>query len=167
MRTALTLAALVLSGGALFASEPCLSAKSLLRSTQCELESLYTRSEMGTAPTGTTRGTAIFSPGTHKTVPVSRMIRVLWRGKEFPDCETMINRVLWGKAITAKVYVGESWYDGKPSMIFDYAPTSKLFGNARDEVREIAPGLWLGLTYVRKDCRVELTNFFVLEAKCQ
>ena len=68
---------------------------------------------------------------------------------------------------TAAVYYGPSWLDGQPSIIMDYAETSKLMFTLRDEIREVAPGLYLGVMFVRRDggCTHKFRNFFALEAK--
>jgi hypothetical protein len=76
----------------------------------------------------------------------------------------MINRLAGGReAVTASVYVGESWLDGKPSLILDYAG-SKRFDDVRDEMREVSPGVFVGLTYVRKCPAPKLAMFFALDA---
>ena len=55
--------------------------------------------------------------------------------------------------------------NSKPSVIFDYATGPKWAQKARDEVREIAPGLYLGIMYFR-DCPCpKMGMFFALE-KC-
>ena len=45
--------------------------------------------------------------------------------------------------------ISVSRYDGKPALVLDYAPGgSFLWGTVlgmRDELREVAPGVWLGL----------------------
>jgi hypothetical protein len=134
----------------------------LVRMSRCELEAVYRRADMGTAPAGVTRGRAIFNPGSRLTVPAARVTRILWQGKVFKDDGMMVNRVFGVRAIHARVYVGESWFDGRPSVIMDYCGTSRLFPDVRDEIREVGPGLWLGLTYIRRDTGPELTNFFAL-----
>jgi len=52
-------------------------------------------------------------------------------------------------------------------LVFDYCGTSKLFGNVRDEAREVAPSVYLGLTYLRQNCGAKLAVFFVLDARCK
>jgi hypothetical protein len=121
----------------------------LVRMSRADLESLYRSAEVGVIPLGSTRGRAIYRPGTRVTVPASWAVHVLWRGKVFREDGTMVNRTFAGRAVTARVYIGESWLDGRPTLVLDYADTSKLFRDVRDEQREIAPGLYLGLTYVR------------------
>jgi hypothetical protein len=54
-------------------------------------------------------------------------------------------------AIVAQVYKTESWFDGKECIVLDYSKTSLLAEHVRDEIREIGPGLYLGLVYWKKD----------------
>jgi hypothetical protein len=145
--------------------DPVRGMDDLVRMSRADLEALYRGAEIGNAPTGFARGRAIYDPGTRLTVPASRLIHVLWQGKVFKSDGMMVNRVFGLRAVHARVYVGESWLDGKPSLILDYCGTSRIFGDARDEVRELSPGLYLGLTHVRRDTGPELTMFFTLDAR--
>jgi len=164
--TVVLAAILVLAGapGRVRAEEPCLTVADLLRMSQPELEALYRAADVGTVPCGSTRGRAIYHPGTRATVPASRAIHLLWKGKVFRDDGTMINRTFAGRAVTARVFVGESWLDGRPTLVLDYADTSRLFRGVRDEQREVAPGVYLGLTYLRKHAGPELALFYALDA---
>jgi hypothetical protein len=80
----------------------------------------------------------------------------------------MINRLPGGaEVVRARVFVTDSWFDGKPTLAFDYCGESRLFGHVRDEVREICPGLYLGLTYLRQPCGApKFSNFFILDDRC-
>lgn len=140
------------------------NANDLVRLSRSDLEAVYRVSDVGTIPMGSTRGTAIFKPGSRMTVPASRATRILWQGKFFKD-DVMVNRVLGMRAIDTRTYIGESWMDGKPSFILDYYETTKLFKDVRDEVREVSPGLYLGAMYFRKPDGPELAMFFTLETK--
>ena len=137
------------------------SASDLVRLSRADLEAVYRVSDVGTIPVGSTRGTAIFKPGSRMTMPASRVTRILWQGKYFKD-DVMVNRVLGVHAIETRTYISESWLDGKPSFILDY-DTTKLFKDVRDEVREVSPGLYLGAMYFRKPDGPELAMFFTLE----
>jgi hypothetical protein len=147
------------------AYHPTYTLDQLVRMDREQLESLYRGVDMGQAPSGVTNGRAIRNPGSRLTVPVSRVVRVLWQGKVFTDDGMMVNRVLGLRAVHARVYVGESWLDGRPSVILDYAGTSRLFPDVRDEVREVSPGVWLGVMYTRKPGGAEQTMFFALAAR--
>jgi hypothetical protein len=134
-----------------------------VRSDQATLEALYSAGTVSTPPPGFAPGRAIPKPGARNTVRRSNLIGVLWKGKVFSEGQ-MINRLAGGReAVTASVYVGESWLDGKPSLILDYAG-SRRFGDVRDEMREVSPGVYLGLTYVRKCPEPKLSMFFALDA---
>jgi hypothetical protein len=135
----------------------------LVRMSEPELEALYRGADVGVIPAGSTRGRAIYHPGTRVTVSASRAIHVLWKGKVFRDDGIMINRTFAGRHVTAQIYLGESWLDGRPSVVLDYADTSKLFRDVRDEMRQICPGLYLGLTHVRKCTGPELAMYFALD----
>lgn len=137
----------------------------LVRMSRCDLENLYRHAEIGCPPGGVTDGRAIINAGSAITVPAAAVTRVIWQGKVFTDDNMMVNRVFGMRAIRARVYTGESWLDGKPSVILDYAETSKLYADVRDEVREISPGLYLGIAYHRTDAGPELNKFFTLDSR--
>ena len=138
----------------------------LVRMTKCELLATFEAADSTTAPCGFARGTAIFAAGTPRTVPMSRLTRGLWQGKEFLPDGSLVNRVLGGiRIVPADVYPSTSFRDGRPALVVDYSERSKLLGNVRDEVREVSPGIFLGVTYVRNRAGVwDVAMFFVLEA---
>ena len=47
------------------------------------------------------------------------------------------------------MYRDASRLDGRPCIVLDYSKTSRVAGWVRDEIREVAPRLYLGLVYVR------------------
>lgn len=51
------------------------------------------------------------------------------------------------QAIKAVIYTQDSWYDGRPCIVLDYSRTSLAARMIRDEIREIAPGVFLGLVF--------------------
>ena len=136
----------------------------LVRMPAADLAALYAASPAASAPSGFAPGRAIKNPGSRFTAANSRATGLLWKGKIFRDDGTMINRLAGGvKAIPADVYVGESWVDGQPALIFDYG-RSKLWPDVRDEVREVSPGLYLGIMYKGK-AKPEQKMFFTLDAR--
>lgn len=136
----------------------------LVHSDRATLEGLYSQGVVTTPPPGFAPGRAIPEPGSRKTVRRSKTIGLLWKGKVFSEGQ-MINRLIGGReAVTASVYEGESWLDGKPSLILDYAG-SKRFGDVRDEMREVSPGVYVGLTYIRKCPQPKLAMFFALDTR--
>lgn len=124
------------------------SAEQLLRMKECELVQVYKSGVAGTPPCGFAPGTMIFQPGSPITVPFARMMSATaWQGKMFPGDGTMVNRMFGLPAIKAAVGPGDSFIDGRPSVIFDYQNTSFVWRNYRDEVREVSPGVYLGIMH--------------------
>ena len=171
-RTAVAALALVAGGSAAHepAAQPAVAIRGmddLVRMDRPTLEALYRGAEVGNAPAGFARGKAIYNPGSRLTVPASRAVHVLWQGKFF-EGDGMVNRVFGVRAVHARVYVGESWLDGAPTLVLDYCGTSRLFSNVRDEIREVCPGLYLGIMYVRHDdTGPQLATFFALDTRQQ
>jgi len=62
------------------------------------------------------------------------------------------------KLIRAKVYKAPSWFDQKECIVLDYSHTSLVARKIRDEIREVAPGLFLGIVFWG---RTKLINFAV------
>jgi len=127
----------------------------LLKMSQAELDALFTSSPAGDLPNGEAEGTAIIAPGTTYSDEIARFINhFAWQGKNF-DAEKGVlkNRILplGFNAILAKVYKGTSWLDGKECIVLDYSETSLLAQWIRDEIRQIGPGLYLGVVYWKKD----------------
>jgi len=130
----------------------------------CELEQLYAQGCLAPIPPGKIRGQALLNPGTKLAVPASRASRLVWQGKIFnTDGCTAVNRFFGLRAIKANVYTAESWRDGRPALILDYSQTSLLYAPYRDEIRQIAPGLYLGLMFDRTVCPPKLKMYFALE----
>jgi hypothetical protein len=123
----------------------------LLAMSGSELDDLFTASEPGDIPNGEANGTAIIAPGTVYTQEIATFINhFAWQGKTFNASKgTLCNRILpFGlNAIIARVYKGESWFDGKDCIVLDYSETSLLAHWIRDEIRLISPNLYLGLVY--------------------
>ncbi len=114
-----------------------------------QLEALYRQSGPGPVPAGKVRGLALY-PESRYPRAKSKAARVAWQGKVFdPASGTATNRFFGVRAIKGAVYSGQSWLDGGPSMILDYRNMSKVYSNYRDEIRQVAPGLYLGLMYDR------------------
>jgi hypothetical protein len=142
---------------------PC-SFDALVRMNWPELEQLYRQSEAGTIPHGLTLGRAIYPSGQTLSGPRAAVSRMVWRGKFFKDDCTMINQWRCCKATRARVYYGPSWLDCKPSIILDYQGMARfVWTDVRDEIREVAPGLYVGAMYHHKSPE-KYEVLFVLEA---
>jgi hypothetical protein len=123
----------------------------LLKMSQAELDDLFRNSTAGDIPDGEADGTAIIAPGTELEATAARFIHLFaWQGKVFDAAKGELrNKILpFGvKAIVAKVYKDKSWFDGKECIVLDYSKTSLLAHWIRDEIRQIGPGLYLGIVY--------------------
>jgi hypothetical protein len=107
---------------------PIHSIDQFVRMSRQDLDRLYQRCGVGTIPEGKARGKVIFFPGTALAPPTSRITRVLWQGKVFHGADsTAVNKFFGLKVIKANVSYGESWMDGRPSIILDYRETSRLY----------------------------------------
>jgi hypothetical protein len=127
------------------------TAQELLELSQVDLYQLFRRCKPGRVPTGRGRGTPIFFPGTAATRPAAKLFgATVWRGKVFrpesADLKNLIS-ILAIPAIRARVYNEESWFDGRDCIVLDYSQTSRICRWVRDEIREVEPGLYLGLVY--------------------
>ena len=65
--------------------------------------------------------------------------------------------------IQGNLYNAPSWVDGRPSLILDYQGTSLVYGRYRDEIRQVAPGLYLGAMFARAEPRPTFARYFAFE----
>jgi hypothetical protein len=138
----------------------------LLAMSTAELDTVYRQGASVAIPEGRIRGTAILSPGTRRTRALSRGARLMWQGKVFePGQTSAVNRFFGMRLVRAQVYQGPSWLDGQPSLILDYSQTSRVYADNRDEIRQVAPGLFLGLMYDRTTSPPGLVMYFALESR--
>ena len=131
-----------------------LSAKDLLGQSQPELDELFRASPAGNIPVGDTAGTVVFKPGGAVASVAAPVASVLaWQGKVFdPLSGTLRNKItpLGVEAIKAKVYEAPSWFDDRPCIVLDYSKTSFVARMVRDEIREVSPGLYLGIVFLSR-----------------
>src|SRR5262245_66031717 len=123
----------------------------LLKMPQDEIDKLFASSPPGPIPNGEAEGTAIVDPGTARAPQVARLINnFAWQGKVFDaKSKTLVNHIgSFGlKAILAEVYIGKSLIDKKDCIVLDYSKTSLVAKHIRDEIRQIAPKIYLGPVY--------------------
>jgi hypothetical protein len=128
-----------------------LTARDLPSMRGSQLDDLFANAPAGEIPVGKGSGQALMASGTFAARPLVAITRLLaWQGKQFDaPSHTLRNLITpFGlKAITADVYVDASLADGHPCIVLDYSKTSRVAGWVRDEIREIAPGLYIGLVY--------------------
>lgn len=119
-----------------------------------QLDDLFRKSPAGDIPTGKTDGLAIVASGTKISDEIAHFVNIFtWKGKIFdPEKGQLINRIgpMEHPLIVAKVYKGNSWFDDKECIVIDYSKTSLLAHSIRDEIREVSPGIYLGVVYLGK-----------------
>lgn len=132
-------------------SAAVLTVDELSKMTAEEVDMAFRTGEVAQIPEGEARGTAIFRPGTALQPRLGRVVRELfWQGKQFnARTRTLKNLILplGIAAISADVYRQASWFDGEPCIVLDYSKRSLLARYIRDEIRRVAPGMYLGLVY--------------------
>ena len=129
------------------------------------IEAVYRGGTVAAIPAGPIRGVALLSPGTRRGRLVSRGARLVWQGKVFEAAgDHATNRFFGLRVVQARVYQGTSWLDGQPALVLDYAQTSRIYARYRDEIRQVAPGLYLGVMHDATKSPPELRMYFVLEA---
>jgi hypothetical protein len=144
-----------------------LTASALLRLCLPELESIYRNGSVPDVPDGKLRGTVVVAPRGNTNRTMSRASRLLWQGKVFDQqCSEAVNKFFGMRLIKGQLSEGESWLDGKPALILDYRGTSLIYANVRDEIRQVAPGLYLGVMFEESCCGANFKTFFILESPC-
>src|SRR5215831_10119449 len=124
---------------------------SLIGETTGELGEIFRTGVTGAIPNGRGKGTVLIGTGG----PFARVVAALsyalaWRGKVVNAREGRLKNLVTPlaiRAIEAAVYKQDSWYDGEPCIVLDYSKTSFVAHKIRDEIREIAPGVFLGLVF--------------------
>ena len=124
---------------------------SLFDKTREELDELFRGAEAGPIPDGKANGTALIAPGTAVSDELAQVVKlVAWQGKTFDAAAGLLrNRItaIGLNAIVAEVYHGKSLLDDKPCIVLDYSKTSLVAKWIRDEIRLVAPHVYLGRVY--------------------
>jgi hypothetical protein len=140
------------------------SAPQLLAMSQEQLDNLFSGSAAGKIPNGEAQGTAIIAPGTKYSSEIASLINIfVWQGKTFDAAHgTLRNRIsAFGlNAIVAEVYKAPSWFDNKECIVLDYSKTSFVAEHIRDEIRQLAPGVYLGLVFWDKTRTIHFALHF-------
>jgi hypothetical protein len=118
------------------------------------LDDLYRAGTAGPIPRGAGVGTAIVVPQSRAGRVLARLVRTIaWQGKVIDDDGAhLVNLVspFRRRAIRARVYEDDSWLDGGRCIVIDYSKTSRVARCVHDEIREVEPGRYLGLVYLRR-----------------
>jgi hypothetical protein len=117
-----------------------------------QLEQLFALGEVPPLPVEYVRGQVLFLSESLPRVGAWAS-GLVWKGKHIDADGGFINQWLGFRALHSHVAYGPSCYDGRPSLVLEYPAGTPLFANMRDEVREIAPGLYLSRVYQRHPCR--------------
>jgi hypothetical protein len=140
----------------------------MFKMSQQQLDDLFTQSLTGEIPNGEAKGTAIIAPGTFYTQDIANFINnFAWQGKVFDAARGVLrNKILpFGlNAIVATVYKGPSWLDNKECIVLDYSETSLVAHWIRDEIREVAPHVYLGKVYLGKKQLIDFALEFPVSA---
>lgn len=135
------------AGGRISTSDPA----TLIGATTGQLGELFRAGSAATIPDGRSRGTVLLGTGGLQARLVAAVsYALLWRGKVVNARKGRLKNLISAlsiQAISAAVYQQDSWYDGKPCIVLDYSKTSIVAHKVRDEIREIAPGVYLGLVF--------------------
>ena len=143
-----------------------ITARTISQMSADEVDQLFRDGEVGQIPNGQADGTAIFWPGAATEPLVEKLVhKIAWQGKVVSAEERSLrNRILpiGVRAIAADVYRGRSWFDGEHCIVLDYSQRSIVARWVRDEIRRVAPGLYLGLVYLRKTRLIYFTLQFAV-----
>ena len=124
---------------------------SLVGDNTGELGELFSVGTVGAIPNGHGRGTVLIGTGgLLARLAAAVSYALLWRGKVVNAREGRLKNLITPlaiRAIEAAVYKQDSWYDGEQCIVLDYSKTSFVAQKIRDEIREIAPGVFLGLVF--------------------
>ena len=133
--------------------QPCcrLTVDDLRKMDRCQLEELFSGAELGRPFVGKARGKLVHLADRLPRIKM-RLSDLVWRGKSATPDGCFSNRWIGGiERIGSDYVIGPSWLDGRPAVIMEYAPGTPLFANMHDELREVAPGLYMGPVYERLD----------------
>jgi hypothetical protein len=123
----------------------------LVTTTRPELAKLFSSGRAGAIPDGRGRGTVLLGTGgLAARVTAGLSYALAWRGKVVSARTARLLNILTPlqiEAIEAAIYKQDSWYDGAPCIVLDYSKTSFVARRVRDEIREIAPGVFLGIVF--------------------
>jgi hypothetical protein len=130
---------------------PRVDEQRLLAMSNLELDALFRASPPGEIPDGDMRGTVLLFPGTKMASSLAVAVyAVAWQGKVVNRSLLLLrNKItpLQLRLIAAKLSHEGSWVDGGSCVVLDYSHTSIVARMVRDEIRLVAPGLYLGVVW--------------------
>lgn len=162
-RLALAAAAFLHAGAALAQPGPCaLTALNLRAMSACELQKVFEGAAPGPLPCGRARGRVLLMLDAPCPRVRAALVSAAWKGKRFDPDGSFTNRWPGFYALTGFSSAAASCHDGRPCWLLEYPPETPLFGNTRDELREVRPGLYLAQLY---ECEpaLRLRGYFLVE----
>jgi hypothetical protein len=130
---------------------------------ECELTRLFENAPPGDIPTGYARGQVLLMIDAKLPRLQARIASSIWKGKHIDGDGEFVNQFPGFKALHGKAELGVSSHDSKPCIVMSYPPDTPLFGNTWDELREVAPGLYLARLYERCPCP-RFRGYFAIQA---
>lgn len=127
-----------------------LTAGDLVRSDWRALDRLFRSARYTRGPTGRGAGTVLVGAGPFLSRVGAAVAAPIWRGKIVDRDGRFLRNLITPFALrkfAAMVYEDASWVDGGQATILDYSRTSFLARKIRDEIREVAPDLYLGVVF--------------------
>lgn len=144
----------------------CLTMKDLQQMSECELAALYASSDVGTPFSGPMDGKILLITDAKCPKLRAKFQNIAWKGKNAQPDGTFVNRWVGGiEKIGSRYEIAPSWIDGKPAIVVEYPSDTKLLWNMRDEVRQVAPGLYMGPIFDRCPCP-KFRGYLAIQAKC-
>lgn len=143
-----------------------LTAEHIAQLSADRVDELFSKGEVGQIPDGEADGRAIVWPGSPAEPWIGALVQSLaWQGNVMnARGRELKNRILplGLHALGADVYTGTSWFDGGDCIVLDYSKRSLLTRFVRDEMRRVAPGLYLGLVYLGRKRSIYFTLQFTV-----
>ncbi|NET33367.1 MAG: hypothetical protein F6K19_15325 [Cyanothece sp. SIO1E1] len=119
--------------------------------SQAEIDQLYKQGSVDKIPDGDSKGIAIIFAGTIWAKILAFISKLFfWEGKFFyRDQKFFLNKIppFGIRAFKGEIYTAEGRFCEGEAIILDYSKTSFIFRQVKEEMREIAPGLYLAQVY--------------------
>jgi len=142
---------------------PCpeIDARGLSNLSADELEEVFHSGVVNGIPLGYAKGRPLLMLDYRRPRLRASMSGMVWKGKHFLPDGRMINQWVGFRAVGADVWIEASMFDGQPCIHIEYPPNAAVFGNSFDELREIAPSVFLG-RFCERCPTPRLKGYFVL-----
>jgi hypothetical protein len=131
-----------------------LDERQLQLTSNADLDTIFRSSPAGQLSPGVHNGTVLLFPGSRLCQLIAKLLyAVAWQGKVVNGTgDGLVNRItpLRLRLVKAHVGPGLSWVDDSGCVVLDYSKTSFVARTVRDEMREVAPGLHLGVVWLRR-----------------